>query len=220
MPATITVREKAEQYQAPERATVNMVIDITGYDREHVHMQVASSLRKVREDIERMRHDQDGPVTWHAISNANSWSWKNDDGVRFREQVEIKVKFSDFSTLGVWLTGILLLDGTRLNRIDWALTEQHKKELEQQLRQAAVQLAREKADQYAAAAGLRISAVKTIADIGLLGDGRGIMDYSTASFGAARGSALGMDSSAADGYSFAPEDVLISASVDVEFLAE
>lgn len=60
MSATITVREKAEQYQAPERATVDIAIDITGYDRERVHMQVANSLREVREDIERMRNDQDG----------------------------------------------------------------------------------------------------------------------------------------------------------------
>ena len=139
--------------------------------------------------------------------------------MRFSEQVAVKVKFSDFDTLGVWLTGALILDGVRLNHIDWALTEQHKKEIKQQLRETAVRMAREKADQYVAAAGLRTSAVKAIADVGLLGGGRSTIDYSEGNF-AARGSALGMNTSSTDGYNFAPEDVLISASIDAEFLAE
>ena len=220
MATAIIVREKAEHYEAPERATVNISIELTGYDREYVHTQVSDVLKEVREGIERMRDDQNGPITWHAISNANTWSWKYDDGVKFTERVEVKTKFSDFAKLGEWLNTILTREGVRLTYIDWALTEQRKKELELQLRQKAVQLAREKAEQYASAAGLRVSAAKTIADVGLLGDGR--TNDIVGSFAAPRGAALAKvgAAGATDSYNFTPEDVLISASIEAEFLAE
>lgn len=220
MATTIIVREKAEQYEAPERATVNLSIEMTGYDRGYVHTQVSDALRMVREGIEHLRDDQHGPVTWHAISNANTWSWKYDDGVKFTERIDAKAKFNDFAKLGEWLNTYLAIEGVRLSYIDWTLTEPRKKDLEQQLRQKAVQLAREKAEQYASAAGLHVSAAKTIADVGLLGHGR--INDDVGSFverGAAAGS-LGLDSGATDSYNFSPEDVRISASIEAEFLAE
>ena len=166
-----------------------------------------------------MRYDQHGPITWHAISNANTWSWKYDDGVKFTERVEVKAKFSDFAKLGEWLNTLLTREGVRLSYIDWSLTEQRKKELELQLRQRVVQLAREKTEQYAEAAGLHISATKTIADVGLLNNSA---DGYANSFALPRGAAAktGAVSGAIDSYSFTPEDVLISASIEAEFLAE
>lgn len=167
-----------------------------------------------------MHDDKNGPITWYAISDTNTWSWKYDDGVRFTERVEVKTKFNDFAKLGEWLNAILTREGVRLSHIDWTLTKQRKKELERQLRQKAVQLAREKADQYASAVGLRISAVKTVADVGLLKDGR--INDASSGFAVPRGTALskGGATGATDSYNFMPEDVSISASVEAEFLAE
>lgn len=220
MATAVIVREKAEHYESPERATVNLSVELTGYDREYVHTQVSDVLKDVRADIEHMRDDQNGPITWHAISNANTWSWKYDDGVKFTERIEVKAKFSDFAKLGEWLNTLLTREGVRLSYIDWTLTEQRKKELELQLRQKAVQLAREKAEQYAGATGLHISAVKTIADVGLLNNGR-TNEYANSLALPLRAAAkIGAAPGATDSYNFTPEDVLISASIEAEFLAE
>lgn len=218
MPTTIIVRESAEHYEAPERATVNLTVELSGYDREHVHSQVADVLQSVRADIKSMRDDQHGPVTWHAISNANTWSWKDDGGTKFTERIEVKAKFNDFARLGEWLNVILTKDGVRLGYINWALTDQRKKELERELRQKVVKLAKEKAEQYADAIDLRIIGTKAVADVGLLGSGSSYQNYSGVAV--SRSSALGNAAGVSDSYNFSPEDVLISASIESEFLAE
>ncbi len=220
MPTTIIVKEEAIHYESPERATLHINIELTGYDRERIHEQVSDVLRSLRNDIEQMHDSQNGPITWYAISGANTWSWKHQDGVKFTERVEVKVKFSNFTTLGEWLNSILSTDGIRLNTINWTLTERRKTELELQLRQKAVQLAREKAEQYASAVNLHVSAAKTIADAGLLGANRqnGASGSSVAASRTSNASVGG--ASGTDGYRFTPEDVLVTASIEAEFIAE
>lgn len=220
MTTTIIVREKAEQHESPERATVNLSIELTGIDRENVHNQVSSLLGDIRSDIENMRDDQNGPITWHTISNVSTWAFKQDDVVKRAEKVSLKAKFNDFTKLGEWLNSILAREGVRLSYIDWTLTEKRQKEVELELRQKAVRLARDKADQYATASDMHVVATKTIADAGLLsnnrssGYDRGVMYSRDAS------TMLGSTSAKVDSYSLAPEDIVVSTSIEAEFLAE
>lgn len=219
MATLITVKEQAEHYEAPERATVSLVIEGSGYDRHQVHQQVANTLASVRTGIEQLRNDQQGPITWHSIANADTWSWKLEDGgVHFHERVSVEAKFNDFTKLGEWLTDYLKIPGVRLNFIRWTLTEPHRAALKTELRQRTVRLAREKAEEYAAAAGLRVSAVKTIADAGMLSRGHGYQ--ASSDFGVSRGAKANNTGSETGGYGFSPEDIRLTAAIEAEFWAE
>ena len=220
MATSIIVNESAKHYESPERATVNIDIKYTSFDREKAHQRVSEVLRDVRAQIEGMHDGQNGPVTWYSISGASTWTSKDADGFKFSEEIEVKVKFSDFARLGNWLDSVLKYQGVRLRFIRWSVTQHREKELEALLRQAAVRAARQKAEQYAAAVGMHIVSIKTIADTGFLKNGYG---YSSASSAASRGGggASGSASSATlDTYRFAPEDIHMSASVEAEFLAD
>ena len=221
MTTTITVRETTEHRQAPECGTARLSIESHGHSKAHVHDWVQATLDILRTQIETMRDDHNGPVTWHSVSNVRTWSWKNKDGqVLFEESVDVRVKFKDFAVLGKWLGDVLRRDGVRLRHIDWTITQSHKDRLLIDLRQRAVRMAREKANQYASAIGLHVVAVEAIADVGLLKPlaPTGLPGDAIAASRASMSADLGPASS--DSYRLSPEDVLLTAAVDAQFLAE
>ena len=218
MVTNIFVRESVDHYEPPQRATVHLSVKSTGLNREHVHAQVSDVLSEVRAQIESLHDKQEGPVTWFAVSKARTWSWKDDDGVKFSEEVGVKVKFCDFSRMGAWMNSVLAFKGVRVWTIEWSVTEYRKKELETWLRQRAVRSAKDKAEQYASALGLHVSSVKTVADEGLL-EKNTAGGASSAVIGRGR-AGVGRGKESSDTYQFTPEDVRMSASIEAEFLAE
>ena len=222
MATNVIVSAEAEHQEAPERATVHLRIGMTGHDRDFVHNQTQSTLQDVKADIEQLRGGETPAATWHSISGVSTWSYNSDQGMKWTEQVNVNVKFQDFTALGDWLNGVLVREAVTLDYIEWTLTDERKKALNKELRQKAVRLAKEKAEQYAEAAGLRISSVKIVADTGFIANSGGRSDYFAASRGGAPMAELGSASNIGlgDSYEFAPEDVKLSASVDAEFIAE
>jgi len=218
MVTNIFVRESVDHYEPPQRATVHLDVKGSGLNREHVRAQVSDVLHQVRAQIESLHDEQEGPVTWFAVSKARTWSWKDDDGVKFSEEVCVKVKFCDFSCMGAWMNSVLAFKGARVWTIEWSVTELRKRELETWLRQKAVRSAKDKAEQYASALGLHVSSVKTVADEGFLEKNTsGGMSSVAASRG---GGGAGYGKASSDAYQFTPEDVRMSASIEAEFLAE
>lgn len=223
MATNVIVSAEAEHQEAPERATVHLRIGMTGHDRDFVHNQTQSTLQDIKANIEQLRGGESPAATWHAISGVNTWSYNSDQGMKWTEQVSVKVKFRDFTALGDWLNGILVREAITLDYIEWTLTNERRKALNKELRQKAVQLAKEKAEQYAEAAGLHISSLKTVADTGFIANrGGGGSNYFTASRGGALAKVGGVpnDIGLGDSYEFAPEDVKLNVSVDAEFIAE
>lgn len=217
MTTTVIVQESVEHYEPPQRATANLEIGFAEFSREQAHQRVSEVLGDVRAQVEGMYDGSRGLVTWYSVSGARTWVRKDDDGTRFREEVVVKAKFRDFPRLGSWLDSVLRRQGVRLRSVTWSVTERRRKELEAQLRKAAVRAAMGKAEQYAAAAGMRVVSVRTIADRGYLAKGAG---YSGAAAAPSRGGKAPGAGTTSDTYQFSPEDILMSASVEAEFLAE
>lgn len=215
MAVSIFVRGEAEYKQAPERATCYMSVSMEGYDKNYVHENVSSTLATLQSDIESMKNETEGPVTWYSVSNASNWSWQSNSGAQHRESIDVSVKFSDFTVLGNWIDSVMLREYLKLSFIRWDLTEKRKQALQVELRTKAVNHARQKAEQYAEAAGLHVTAIKAIADAGMLGNGFGY--GSTDDAFAVRAGLVG---SSSENLALKPEDITVSASVDAEFLAE
>ena len=121
-----------------------------------------------------------------------------------------QVKFSDFSRLSAWLGEVTLTQGFSVERIEWALTAQHKLEVTQEVRRHAVRQAREKAQAYADALDLGPMHPIALADAGMLGEGLAPQGGSEA-MAFARAGGGGGD------IQFAPQDIAVAARVDARF---
>lgn len=215
----ITVRGRFEAKHPAERATVHLSLGFEGPARDTVVSATTSRQRQVVAEITAMHDPAAGPVTWWTSDQLTTWSERpwNKDGKQLplvhHSAVALRVKFSDFSRLGSWITDLSTRDGVTVKGIDWALTESRRLALAADARKRAVQDAKAKASDFVTALGLTTFSALAVADPGMLAEG--LMFRGEEAVAYTRASATGTDGAAL----LTPEDITVSAAVDARFSA-
>lgn len=209
---SIRVRGSYATKVAPERGTVHAAVGYDGPEVEPLLAQVESVAGDLVDSLQALADD--GPVrTWSAgqvqVSAHRPW---NESGTQLplvhQVRVELTAEFTDVSALGEWLGNAARM-GAGVQWIDWALTDDSRRQLERQARAAAVHDARARAQDYADALRLGEVHVVTLADTGLLSRPEPV----------AMMAMKGMeDASGGMGVVLQPEDIEVSAEVEAEFV--
>ncbi|WP_408896700.1 SIMPL domain-containing protein [Nocardioides sp. R1-1] len=223
MPTEFTVRGSHAAFQRPERGTVQVTLAFEGPAMQPVYDRVVNDLDAVTSSIHPLHDPERGPVTWWATQHVRTWAQRpwNQDGKQLplvhHASVGVQVKFRDFAALATWVSGhVAGTAGFRLDGVTWALTETHRRELEQAVRTRAVQAAARRAQEYADALGLGPVRPVAVADAGMLS--QGIAPVSTG--GAAYLRMAAKETGGGAELELSPEDIEIAVDVDARFVAD
>jgi hypothetical protein len=219
MSTEITVRGSFTAFETPERGTVHATIGYEGAAMEPVYSRVARDLDAVKASITTLGGNADGPVTWWSADQLRTWSRRpwNQDGKQLplvhHASVDLEVKFRDFGALSRWVgQHIADVEGFRVARVEWALTESRREALAKEVRTRAVRDAATRAQAYAEALGLGPLRPVAVADAGMLG-ARPESGPATAFM---RAAAVG----GSPDVELVPEHIQVSAEVDARFIAD
>lgn len=218
----VTVRGSFESRHPPELATVYLSVGHEGPDPDAAHRSTAEDTARLVEGITPLFDRDSGPVTRWSNDQIHTWSnraW-NQDGRQLapvhRADTQLQVTFSDFAELNRWLSTVAVVSGVSVQRIQWMLTDGRRDELTEHARKQAVLDARAKAATYAESLGLAELTPAAIADVGMLGD-HASGDGSPAPF---RTAMAAFSAAGGPELRLSPEDIELSAAVDVRFVAQ
>ncbi len=163
----ITVEGVGERHLTAERATLSARIAIAHVDRERsialgtsAHSEVASRALRLREA---------GAATWHSVDPLTTTIrvWTDKDGVKHQDHVTggtVHVKLRDLRAVADVVAELSTLGATVST--DWVLTEATRDRTIRELRATAVNDARSKAADFAAALGGSVQRVSTLRESG------------------------------------------------------
>lgn len=214
----ITVRGEHETRIAPERATIHVTVRAEGPERTAVIEHAMRLVDPVRAAIVD-RHDSGTVVEWNskrlAVRAERPWS---SDGKQlapiYYAGIDLSATFRDASELSMWVSEVSVWDGVEVGWVDWHLTPQTRVDLEREAASAAVGVAVQRAQAYAAALGLESVTPVEVADTGLISREQA----SAPQMLTARGGAF----AAADSgpiMEYEPEDIVVAATVEARFIA-
>ncbi|WP_337003386.1 MULTISPECIES: SIMPL domain-containing protein [unclassified Microbacterium] len=216
---TVTVRGEHEARIAPERATIRVTVRAEGAERtvvvEHA-MRLAETLR----DSVTQRADAGSIIEWTStrLSVRAEHPWNN-EGKRlapvYYASIDFTATFVDASELSIWVSDISPWDGVEVGAVDWHLTPETRSRTEREVAAQAVGVAVTRAEAYAGALGLTTVTPLEIADVGLISNRQ--PSPGAPMLKARGGIAFAADSAPAMEY--APEEIVISATVEARFLA-
>lgn len=210
-----------------ERAILKVRVSSEGTSQETVSKQVTSTSNELMKTFKKLApKDEDGnatldaPVTVFSMTSSNTRSWipsvsRNNENVQLPRQFEasthFKVIFRDLEKLGEVTSTLFTMPHTTIDDTEYILTDRTKEDLGSESRKAALHDAIQKAHDYAEVVGKNAVAVE-IKDQGYSTGGRTMQmarrnNYKTAA-------------SYVDGLSVEPEDVMLTSSVEVKFVAE
>ncbi len=214
----ITVRGQHEQRVSPERAIAHVSAVADGPDRGTVVERVAALAFPVREDLS--ARTSAGTVAEWSSQRVSVWAdrpWNN-EGVQLdlvhHASVELTATFTDFMVLSDWLNDIAATDGLQVGPVEWHLTPDTRSRVEREVATAAVAIAVERAQAYAAAIGVGTVSPREIADVGLLSD-----SPEAAAPRMNVKAAMAMDSAGPGAVDFQPDDIVVTAAVEARFTA-
>lgn len=215
----ITVRGEHQVRVAPERARISVSVQTDGPDQAHVVDRALKLAEPVRESIA-AREASDAVSEWSSarMSVRAERPW-NQDGKHlapvYYASIDFTATFVDASELSLWVTDVSAWEGVNVGHVDWHLTLETQVQTERNVATEAIKVAVARATAYADALGLQSVEAREIADQGLISDrparqeGRMMKSMAFAAMDAASGA--GMD--------FAPEDIIVSATVEGRFAA-
>jgi uncharacterized protein YggE len=224
MSAIITVQGTHTAWFDAERATVHVSAAFDGPKRDEVFARATRAAADVTALIIPLHDEANGPVTWWSSDRVTVWSERpwNNEGKRlplvFHATIGIQAKFSDFDALSRVIEQAALMDGVNVSDLDWDLTDDRRTAVIADVRRDAIADAVQKAATYASAAGLGSPAVIAVADPGMLGDGGNGGGIGPAPYERMAFKAQAMDAAGAS-LNLSPQQIQVSASVDVRFSA-
>ncbi|WP_293697106.1 SIMPL domain-containing protein [uncultured Agrococcus sp.] len=157
----------SEAHYPAERATVTARISIASRDRARSIAEATALHNRIARRAQELRTA--GDATWHSaepISTATRKSFA--EGSKTKVVIEhvtastVRIKLSNLGIVGE-VVAELAAAGAE-TRVDWSLTERFKRQCEREARRAAVNDARDVAEDYAAALGERIGRVVSVSD--------------------------------------------------------
>jgi uncharacterized protein len=218
---TVTVRGSFDAHAAPERGTVSLVVAFQGSDKAQTYEQTKRAAAVVTTALAGISNPAEGPVTWWASGRVRTWPEKpwNKDGKQLalvhHALVGIEAKFRDFDAMSRFIDQVTAAPGVSVSGIEWALTDATKAELTGQVRREAVGDAVRRAGDYAAALGIATLTPIAVAEPGMLGGDVRFAGEAAMSYNAGRRVA---SAEAASPLDLNPENVKVSAQVDVRFV--
>lgn len=217
---TITVRGENQTRITPERATVHVTLRAEGPERASVVEHALNLAGPVRAGLIE-REDAGSLTEWSSksLTVRAERPWSSDGkqlALVYRASVDFAATFLEVSELSVWVSEISSWDGVEIGWVDWHLTPQTRADVEREVASAAVGVAMQRAQSYAAALGLASVTPVEIADTGLISHEQA----HAPSMMRARGAAFAAtaDAGAAE-MAYEPEDIVISATVEARFTA-
>lgn len=215
MSTEITVRGSFSAFRPAERGTVHATVAYEGPDMEPVYARVATDLSELKSSV--IALEEQGAVTWWSADQLRTWSTRpwNNEGKQLplvhHASVGVEVKFRDFAALSRWVgQHVAEIDGFRMSRVEWALTEEQRETLLADVRTRAVHDAVTRAQQYADALGLGALSPVAVADAGMLNT----TPEAAPQAAYLRATAAGSGPSA----ELVPEHIEVSATVDARFV--
>jgi uncharacterized protein len=210
--ADIVVRGQGRATALPDRATVRAVVDATAAGRDEVYGEAAVLARQVDEVVAAHAEAIDRSSVAALVVQPTT-RWKKGESVRtgwkaIRTTVLDVVDLAQLGDLIAALSGA----GAALSGPDWQLDPTNP--VHGEARRLAAEDARRRADDYAAALGLRVAAVAWIAEPGVQSSG-GITPRGRAMFAMA-----GTEAPEDAVIDVTPEEVAVTASVEVGFSFE
>ncbi|MBK8729641.1 MAG: SIMPL domain-containing protein [Tetrasphaera sp.] len=219
----ITVSGTGRSSLRPERATLHLTAGFESGDKAEAMSEATRVVNELSADLRRLKELDPSPTTWSAVLPIGTRSWRpwSDQGailpMRHAASARIMVKFRNFPTLAGFADHWGGRPGVTLGHIEWTLTETRQKETERSVLAQAVEVARERAQVLATAAGAGEVRCLEVSDPGMLGhrtEGEPMML-------AASRSAYAKDAGGGgEGIEIAPEDVDIEATVHARFTAD
>jgi uncharacterized protein YggE len=217
METEIVVQGRAFVRVLPDRAVLRALVDGDGQSRDEAYRQAEPLATRVDEVVER-RRAAFGRVTTAALSVHPKTRWKRGESVRtgWRASRASLLEVTDFTVLGD-LFAELTSAGAAVDGPSWALDPDNPAHAE--ARRLAAADARVRADAYAGALGLRVTAVAWVAEPGLRLPGRhnggGDYDMQMATMAAPAGMARG--GPIEEVIDVTPDEVAVTANVEVGF---
>ena len=219
----ITVSGTGRSSLRPERATLHLTAGFESGDKAEAMSEATRVVNELSADLRRLKELDPSPTTWSAVLPIGTRSWRpwTDSGqlvpMRHSAHARIMVKFRNFPTLAGFADHWGGRPGVTLGHIESTLTETRQKETERSVLAQAVEVARERAQVLATAAGAGEVRCLEVSDPGMLGhrtEGEPMML-------AASRSAYAKDAGGGgEGIEIAPEDVDIEATVHARFTAD
>ncbi len=216
---TITVRGENETRIAPERAAIHVSIRADGPVRAAVVEHAMTLAEPVRVSITD-RQEVGAIADWSSkrltVRAERPW---NDQGKQlapvYYASIDFTATFIEASELSIWVSEISPLDGVDVGWVNWHLTPQTRADIEREVASAAVGVAVQRAQAYAAALGLGSVTPLEIADTGL------ISRESTPApqMIKAHGAIFAESADAGGQMEYKPDDIVVSASVEARFTA-
>jgi len=225
MTTDITVRGQARDTRDPDRAILTIIVHAEARDWAEAHISVSASMATLNSSIDALKAAHPGAIDWISTGQASQTSYTNKGLIRFTERVLVTIAFTDFPAMSEWAFASTN-DSVQMRGISWELSNGVRDTVRTELGQAAIKDARERANTFATAAGLKIIGVAALADPGLLQgvtpnpNGGGQIEYSRM---APR--AMAMMASADGGMvdhsiDLTPEPIETTSAVEAHFIAE
>lgn len=212
----ITVVGTHELMLPAERGTVHLVVGFESHDAAQAMQATQQRAAELRAQFERWC-EPGGPATWFAVDAVGTRSWRPyHKGAPQRTMhgatVRMRVKFRDFAALGDAAAAWGELEGLRIERMEWTLTEATRRAREDEVLDAAIARARRRAERMAAAIGAGEVRCVQLADPGML---RGVGGQAGPGDSPmlARAFATPGGAEGANGVELSPEDITIATSV-------
>lgn len=215
---TITVAGTAQRFLPAERGTVRVRATLEARRSADVVPEVTRLHARLAADAE--RHVESSAATWWSadqvhVSGIHRYVKDSDVTELFHvASAGVAVKFADFGALSAWAAEIGTLDGVVVDGVEWALTREHRAEVEREVRADAVRDAEDRAAAYAAALGLGDATVTALYEPGLRPNTQPVFDGGAPRYArmAAADSAGGMEA-----FSLRPDDIEVSATITADF---
>ncbi|SFR74921.1 hypothetical protein SAMN05428970_1818 [Agromyces sp. CF514] len=217
MQTAITVTGRAESRVAPELAAVPLSVGSSGEARDEVVARTGAAHERLLAAVREL--ESSGALETWSAPQLRVWSHRpwNADGRQLplvhEASADVEVVFRDFDRLGEWLGVVTGSAELTVGGIDWRLTDASRTRARESAQRAAIADAVAKAGVYASALGLGTPVAVEVTDHGLLGSAPSPMPKAMMMRAAA-------DVGGPAATEFAPQELVIEASVDARFVAE
>ena len=210
MDPEIIVRGEAAARVLPDRATLRVVVDGDGSARDEAYAAAAEPAGAVDDVIERFAAVITRTSTTSLVVQPTT-RWHKGESRRtgWRATRTSSIEVEDLGQLGD-LAAALAVAGGAIYGPEWQLDRTNP--IHDQLRRAAAEDARRRADAYASALGIGLGTVAWVAEPGLRHQGGGLGSGMQALYSRA---AMGADGE--DVIEVTPEEIAVEVSVEVGF---
>ncbi|GAA1833219.1 SIMPL domain-containing protein [Agromyces salentinus] len=214
MPTTISVHGEAEHRVAPELAAVALSVGASGPDREDVAARTAAAHARLLAGVREL--EASGALERWTSDQLRAWSYRpwSAEGesatIVHQASADVEVVFRDLARVGEWLGEAAASEELTIGGVDWRLSDASRASARESAQRAAVADALDRAAVYASALGLGAPVIVELSD-------RGMPPATPVAMRAFKAMASDGGGQPTE---FAPQELVISASVDARFEAE